>query len=231
MNASGVSVIIPTRNRAAFLAQALESILAQTVVPGEIIVVDDGSTDGTAALVRDFTAPVRCLHQPARGPAAARNLGLESASGAYIAFLDDDDLWPADKTESQLALLTARPELGMVLGLTQRMVHRSGAEGGGRFVAYGRPVKLKSLGCGLFRRELFVTVGRFNPHMRFAEEDDWFMRAAELGIAPVFLPQVGQFYRFHDDNMTRDRGSKQMSLLRLAKNRLDRARARTGAGR
>ncbi len=228
MSNARISVIIPTRDRGSFLNEAIASVLAQTTPVWEIIVVDDGSTDGTAELLREPPSPVRYLRQSPAGPAAARNRGIEAVSGEFIGFLDDDDLWPPEKTGQQLPHLLADPEVAMVLGHTQRMVLGESAQGKQCFKPYRKPVRLFSLGCGLYRRSLFDTVGRFNEQMRFAEDDDWFMRCKEQGAKTVFLPELGQYYRFHDGNMTQDRQAKQLGLLRLVKNRLDRGKARPG---
>jgi glycosyltransferase involved in cell wall biosynthesis len=102
---ASVSVIVPTYNRAALLRRTLDSVLAQTVAPLEVLVADDGSTDDTAAVVRGFGSRVTHLALPHRGqPASVRNAGLARARGDWIAFVDDDDLWQADKLERQLAL-------------------------------------------------------------------------------------------------------------------------------
>ncbi len=109
-----VSVIIPTYNRAAMLGAAIESALAQTRPPGEIIVVDDGSTDDTANVVSGFGGRVRCISQENRGVAAARNAGIGAAKGDLIAFLDSDDLWYPFKLELQVALLERMPAVSLV---------------------------------------------------------------------------------------------------------------------
>jgi GT2 family glycosyltransferase len=88
-------------------------------------------------------------------------------------------------------------------------------------------VRLFSLGCALFRRTVFRKVGIFDERMRYGEDDDWFMRAEGLEIAMVFLPGVSQYYRFHEDNMTNDKGARRPFLLHLLKNRLDRERKNT----
>jgi len=110
-----VSVIIPTYNREDLLAETIRSVLSQTVQELEVIVADDGSTDGTAALVRQFGDSVRYVHQPnANHEGATRNLGIRASAGEYIACLDSDDLWEPAKLERQLALLDAHPTYGMV---------------------------------------------------------------------------------------------------------------------
>src|SRR5690606_28366702 len=120
---SQVSVIIPVYNGERYLAEAVHSILAQTVPTLEIIVVDDGSTDGTARVAQRFGDAVCYVYQPNRGPAAARNRGLERARGEIVAFLDADDLWREGKLACQCARLEADPTLDIVLGHTQFVRH------------------------------------------------------------------------------------------------------------
>ena len=102
----GISAIIPTRNRAARLERAIESILAQTVPVAEIVIVDDGSEDNTREVVARYEPKARYLHQASKGVAAARNAGVEAATTAWVAFLDDDDEWLPDKIESQVKALS-----------------------------------------------------------------------------------------------------------------------------
>ncbi len=226
-DSASVSVIIPTYNRHAFVGEAILSVLAQSISPLEVIVVDDGSSDETAALVCDYGHPVRYVYQANAGPAAARNNGLRVAGGDLIGFLDDDDLWPPDRLELLLPTLLEHPENEVVLGHTQRMLKRTSAAGETRFTPYRKPVRLFSLGCALFRRTVFRKVGVFDERMRYGEDDDWFMRAEGLEIAMVFLPEVSQYYRFHEGNMTNDKGARRPFLLHLLKNRLDRERTNT----
>jgi glycosyltransferase involved in cell wall biosynthesis len=110
-----VSVVIPTYNRAEMLAQALRSVLAQTFTDYEVIVVDDGSTDGTAEVVESFTDQrIKYLRQENRGSSAARNAGVEKAEGKYVAFLDSDDAWLPEKLEVQVAAFERHPTVGLV---------------------------------------------------------------------------------------------------------------------
>jgi glycosyltransferase involved in cell wall biosynthesis len=105
-----VSVILPTYNRARWLPGTVASILNQTSPPREVLIVDDGSTDETAAVCRGFSAPVRYLRQENGGVSAARNRGIAEARGEWIALADSDDLWVPGKLEVQLAALAAAPE-------------------------------------------------------------------------------------------------------------------------
>lgn len=111
-----VSVVIPVFNGAPFVAKAVESVLAQGVPNVEIIVVDDGSTDGTQTVLAGLaeTAGIRWFQQDHGGPARSRNRGIGEAKGEFIALLDCDDLWLPDKLEAQLAVMRSRPTVGVV---------------------------------------------------------------------------------------------------------------------
>lgn len=109
-----VSIVIPAYNRAHLIGETLRSVLAQTYRPLEVLVVDDGSKDGTHEVVEAFGGPVRCIRQPNGGVAAARNRGLAEARGEFVALLDSDDVWLPWKLEAQVRILRAFPEVGMV---------------------------------------------------------------------------------------------------------------------
>ena len=106
---AGISVIIPVYNGARYVAEAVHSVWAQTIPPAEIIIVDDGSTDSTASIMLDLSAaaplPIRCVYQPNQGPSAARNVGVQAATGNLIAFLDADDVWLPHKTKVMMKVL------------------------------------------------------------------------------------------------------------------------------
>lgn len=120
-----VSVILPTYNCAAFLAQAVESILAQSYRPLEVIAIDDGSSDGTLELLHGFGEPVRVFAQANAGPAAARNRAVAEARGEYLAFLDGDDLWLPGHTEALVACATAPGATPVVYGNWQVWLPRA----------------------------------------------------------------------------------------------------------
>lgn len=109
-----VSVVIPTRNRRELVTRAVRSVLAQTCQPDEILVVDDGSQDGTAAAVRELSERVRCHVQPQQGVAAAYNAGLRRTSGDWVALLHDDDQWTPDKLEKSLAFRRQNPDCDVI---------------------------------------------------------------------------------------------------------------------
>lgn len=114
MNKPIISVIIPTYNNAAYLCEAIDSVLAQTYKDFEVIVIDDGSTDNTREMVKKYDGKIRYLFQENKGVSAARNIGIKMAIGDYIALLDDDDSWLTDKLLLQVFAIEANPEIAMV---------------------------------------------------------------------------------------------------------------------
>jgi glycosyltransferase involved in cell wall biosynthesis len=126
----GVSIILPTYNRASFLPQALESILGQRYQDWELIIVDDGSTDETrevvSELIRGLPQPIQHVHQENRGAYAARNAGLDLARGEHVAFFDSDDLWLPHHLESCVAGLEANPTVDWIYGACQVVDYESG---------------------------------------------------------------------------------------------------------
>lgn len=114
MSAPLVSVVIPVYNAESHIDSVIADVLAQTYRPLEVVIVDDGSTDGTAEIARRYEG-IRYYRQDNAGPSAARNAGVALAAGEFIAFLDSDDLWTADKLERQMQLFAEHPELGVVI--------------------------------------------------------------------------------------------------------------------
>lgn len=221
---ASVSIIIPTHDRVDFIADAVASVLDQGVARMEVIVVDDGSTDGSAAMLRErFGDSITVVHQANAGPAAARNTGIGLATAALVAFLDSDDRWVPGTLAHRMQLLDAHPSAELVVGRTQ-VVHRPGDDES-PWVPLGEPVTTRMLGVTLVRRSALDRVGLFDERMRFGEDEDWFLRADELGLRIVPDDLVGQEVRRHETNMTHDDAGRKRALLQLVKNRRDRGRA------
>jgi glycosyltransferase involved in cell wall biosynthesis len=189
-----VSVILPIFNAAAYLPEALHSVCAQTFTAWELIAVDDGSTDGSAAVLRGWPDPrLRWTRQPHQGAAAARNAGLLRARAPYVAFLDADDVWLPDKLAAQVAALAADPALALVFGHYQNF-----GAGGEQPAAPGY-----SSGTLLARRSAFLKVGLFATRWPVGEFIDWYARAEEAGLASAMQPPVVLRRRVHAHNLTR----------------------------
>ena len=200
-----ISVIIPVYNGERYLPEAVASIRAQNYAPLEIIVVNDGSTDGTATLVQSLGADIRYFYQPNAGPSAARNRGLAMAKGDLITFLDADDLWVRDKIERQVAYLSAHPEIDIVQGLSQlfRVVIQDKAIMRELMDRVWSP----KLDSALFRRKVFDRVGLFDTQMRRAEDCDWFYRAREIGVRIAVLQEVAIYWRCHAHSLSSDKAA------------------------
>jgi glycosyltransferase involved in cell wall biosynthesis len=204
MEDDGISVIIPAYNVGGFLAEALASVAAQTRPVHEILVIDDGSTDGTAAWLRDMIgndARLRVLTSDRLGPSGARNIGLKAATQSIIAFLDGDDAWPLDKTKRQMDRLAAADRPDVVSGLIQRFrkfepgtLTPSGERG--EFMAH------VNLGACLFRRQVFHAVGLIDERLRNCEDVDLMFRIREAGLKLAIMREITLYYRIRPGSLT-----------------------------
>jgi len=222
-----ISVIVPAYNAEKYLAEALTSIINQDYDSLEIIVVDDGSTDGTAKAAAVFGTKVRYAYQENSGPPAARNKGLSMAQGTVIAFLDSDDLWSEKKIELQLKRLTNKPNVEIVIGHTQRLQLSESCDCDLEYAPFLNPQLMLSLGSAIIRKSVFDKVGFFDESMLFDDDIDWFLRAREKGIAFVIHNDVTQFYRKHTQNITNHRQLDLKYQVIAYKKSIDRRRMKT----
>jgi len=219
-----VSVIIPVYNGATYLREALESVFAQTYRPFEVIVVDDGSADDSGVIAQSFH-DVRYIHQANQGVAAARNHGIENARGAFLAFLDQDDLWTPEKLKLQIAYLLDHPELGYTL-THQRFFMDPGAT----LPAWFRKELFASahpgwiLGTLVIRRTAFEKVGNFATGYVAANDSDWFFRAKAAGIPMEVVPELLLMKRIHGSNESGNAKDVLSELRKVVKSSLDRQR-------
>jgi glycosyltransferase involved in cell wall biosynthesis len=223
-----ITCIVPTYNGEAFLGEALESILAQTYQRLEVIVADDGSTDGTLDVVARYGPRVRVVVQGNAGPAAARNLGLRAASASFVAFLDQDDLWHPEKLMRQMARFEARPELDLSVAHVQRFWTAELPAQEQKFRDHRAATALPGYISGtlLARRRAFDVVGPFNTDVRFADSMEWFLRARERGMVSELLPDVLLRHRMHGRNLSQaEAAGSRDEFLRVLKRSLDRQRA------
>jgi glycosyltransferase involved in cell wall biosynthesis len=217
-----VTCIVPARNAARYLEAALDSVLAQTYRPIEILLIDDGSEDETASIAGSYEA-VTVVSQAPAGPAAARNLGVHLAHGELVAFLDADDLWHADKLAHQVEVLCAHPDLEYCLTHIQNLWEPHLREEADLFQDHPRGQRLPGYSSGtlLARRMVFATVGQFNPALRYTDLVDWFLRADDLGVPMHMLPDVLTYRRIHGSNLHRvEETACGTEFLRLARSLL-----------
>src|SRR5581483_3242492 len=185
-----ISCIVPTFNSERYLAETLDSILSQAYRPLDIIVADDGSTDGTIDVAARYGNPVRFINQETAGPAATRNLGLRVSSGEYIAFLDADDLWHPEKLTLQMGRFNGRSELDICITHIQMFWTKdlSNEEAYYENHPRARPLPGYATTTLLARRDIFSRVGQFNTELWFGDATDWFIRAIEHGAVIELLP-------------------------------------------
>ena len=226
LNPPLISVIVPAYNAERYIEEAIQSIYNQAYKPLEVIVVDDGSTDGTCNIAGKFGESVTYIRQENGGPADAKNRGLKISKGDIIAFLDADDLWPDSKIHTQLAYFSKYPAVEVVMGLVQCLVLSETIESSCTFNEFGPPSLMIALGAGLYKRSVFEKLGNFDRKLQIGEDVDWFMRIRENGIPISIIDTVTLYYRFHKTNITRDRNIRNSFFLKAMKKSLDRRRLR-----
>lgn len=207
-----ISVVVPTYNHGALLLETLDSVFAQTFEDYELIVVNDGSPDDTAELLRPLVETDRIvyLEQQNAGVAAARNRGLQAARGEYIAFLDDDDLWPVDKLAWQARVLDTNPEVVLVYGRYAQLRadgelqpdRTSGFPSGAVYREFRRRNWIHSIGQTLMRTDAVRAIGGFDPRIWGADDWELYIRLARAGSFE-FHDHVSLHYRLHGNNASR----------------------------
>ena len=223
-----VSAVVPVRNGLNFLGEALDSVARQTFPPEEVIVVDDGSTDGSAEIARARSAQV--IPNDGSGVSAARNAGIAASRGEVIAFLDHDDLWEPHKLERQVACLAARQELAFVWSRARVQVE-PGTERPDwvreDFVT-GRGHAVPTPSSLAVRREAFARVGAFATNLAMAEDLDWILRVRDAGMQSAIVDEVLVRYRIHGGNTTVANPVNPAPYLSVLRSSV--ARRRAGAG-
>ena len=202
-----VSVVIPTYNYGRFIAEAIESVLGQTLPPADIVVVNDGSTDGTEEVVLGFGGRVKYIRQENRGVSEARNRGVAETTGELIAFLDADDTWERTKLEKQVERFAADEEIGLVhCGMREFdstsgetiALHLDGGEEGiaENLLLWDGPVVVGPGGTIMVRRTAFEEAGGFDSRLKCGEDWDLCYRIARrYKVGFVSEPLVN--YRSH----------------------------------
>lgn len=219
---TSISVVIPAFNAERFLREAIESVLRQSLAPEEILVVNDGSTDGTAELCRRMGA-VTLIDLPHGGVSRARNAGVAAAAGDLIAFLDADDFWLPSKLEKQVQLLELQPEADIA-------ICRQGYSFEGPVPPWFRgPVDGGSeMGTvpsnWLIRRRVWDGVGPFDETLTHGEDTDWWSRAVDAGVRWVLVDELLVVHRIHDANASGNAPAVAEGVLRALRRSVARKR-------
>jgi glycosyltransferase involved in cell wall biosynthesis len=206
-----ISAVITAYNSEAFIAEAISSVLEQSCPVDQIVVIDDGSTDHTRAIVESFSQRgVRYIYQENQGPGAARNCGIRETSGELLAFLDADDVWLKDKIRIQLAFLSGHPEVALVSGFAWWWNTIKDH----RFISGEIPKSIGSLRRDLLvynnignpsmvmlRRSVLADVGVFSENIRWGEDWDLWIRIIRRHNVAI-LPEPVIVYRWHEKNLS-----------------------------
>jgi GT2 family glycosyltransferase len=216
-----ISLIIPVFNGERFIRETIDHVLFQKYPHLEIIVVNDGSTDGTEAIIHSFHEKVRYLKQPNAGPSSARNNGIEAVKGEFIAFLDADDFYPENNLQQLAEVMMQNPDSEVVHGYAQLL---QADPTSGKFECYGNPKETYPyyICAGLYRKSVFEKVGFFDTTLRFSEDTDWFLRAIELNCKIKRVEEVTLFVRRHEGNMTKFKDLNELMLPLVLKKRIER---------
>jgi len=219
-----VSVIIPVFNAQSFLAEAIDSVLSQKYRPIEVLIVDDGSTDGSAAIAKNYPN-TQYIYQAHQGLAATLNLGVTKASGEFLSFLDADDIWLKNSLSSQMRIFSDNPELDIVYGHHQRfyddeMIDVDVVDN----IPSGKNIPVFLKGTAVIRRESFWRVGLFDTSLKLGDAIDWYSRAKDKGLKIMLQQELVLLRRLHRNNSSYHNRKYHKDYVRIMKATLDRRR-------
>jgi glycosyltransferase involved in cell wall biosynthesis len=209
-----VSVIIPVYNREKFLAAAINSVFAQTYRPIQVIIVDDGSTDRSGEIARSYR-DVEYIYQENQGVSVARNTGIDTAKGEFIAFLDSDDLWLPHKLETQINYMLEHPEVDITSTKIENFIE-AGAEmpSGFNFEDYVKVIdQCIILPTMVMRKVVFLQVGYFPHDLRSNEDTEWIWRARDFKVSIDQISEIFTLRRLHGENLSWQTKSEQKTNL------------------
>jgi len=209
-NIGNISVVIPTYNRRQTIGRSIDSVLNQTLFPSEIIVVDDGSTDGTSDYIQSNFPSIKLLSQPNKGVSAARNMGIKSADANWIALLDSDDEWFPEKLEKQVMALSQNPDIKFCH--TEEIWFRNGVRVNQmkKHQKYGGHIFNKCLdmcrispSSVLFHQSILDDVGYFDKDLKVCEDYDlWLRITAKFPVLYIDEPLIKK-YGGHADQLSK----------------------------
>jgi glycosyltransferase involved in cell wall biosynthesis len=220
-----VSVIIPVYNNEKYLGEAIESVLGQTYRSFELIVVNDGSTDNSAAIAKSYASQLRYYYQDNSGVGAALNRGVELSRGNFLSFLDADDIWKKDKLMHQIETFDNNPDVDMIFGQVEQFFSSELDENQKKRVRI--PARVAGgffKGCMLIKRDSFFRVGLFDTRWTLGDFIDWYSRAKEEELKSIMLNEIVLLRRIHANNTGIRKRNLRPEFARILKASLDRQR-------
>lgn len=225
MNSNFVSVIIPVFNGQQYLNESIESVLLQKGVSLELIIVDDGSTDGTKEVVSTYENNniVRYEYQENQGLAASRNKGISLAAGNFIAFNDADDIWVEGKLSAQMAIMESQPGVEMISGSVRQFISPEIPEiEHAKYTFSDVDIQANLIPCLLFRSEVFIKYGMFDTNLKIGQDMSWLLQAKNKGLIIHPMPKLVYYRRLHPNNIGRIHQSlNYQARFQILKNSID----------
>jgi glycosyltransferase involved in cell wall biosynthesis len=203
MTVPAIAVVMPVWNGRAFLAEALASLRAQTHAPCEVVIVDDGSTDGSGELAATLLPQARILRQENAGIAVALVRGVRETTAEIVSFLEADDVWLPEKLAREAAFFAAHPDVAWTLCHAEIFLEPGCARPPWLRPAYlGTPSVVAFTSALAVRRTTFARAGDFDTSYRYGQDTEWMMRAQAAGLRRGTLPEVLVRRRIHDSNLS-----------------------------
>jgi len=199
-NKNTISVLIPFYNTEKYLAEAIQSVLDQTLQPMEILLLDDGSTDGSAKIAESFKPQISLFQQENEGISAARNALLKKAQGEFLAFLDADDLWTPDHLKKLFEPFRSNKQLGIVSGYVEQFLSPDVEDPIAQIPDGNEVLPGYVVGTFLIKKEVFKKAGYFNEELTLADTVDWFARVKDGGIGFKMIDDIVLRRRIHTTN-------------------------------
>jgi glycosyltransferase involved in cell wall biosynthesis len=219
LDAGDVSVLMTVRNGERYISEAIDSVLSQDPPPGELVVVDDGSTDGTPSLLEEYGSRIRVMRQPPTNQGVGLNRAAASAAGSLLAWLDADDVWTPGSLTVRLERLGAKDAPDGVYGRFEQFVSPElGPERAARFRFAQYPAATPLFQVLLLSRSTFERVGPFDETLSTGHNIDWLSRARALGVRFVSIDALVGRRRLHESNLGVTMGSeKNANFLRIVR--------------
>lgn len=223
-----ISIIIPLYNGKNYIESTINNLITQSLPPTQIIIIDDGSTDGAVEIVKKYPKIIY-KYQENKGPSAARNKGITIANTDLISFLDHDDIYPTNKLELLHNEFLKDAKLSAVIGAFQYYFTSEKAKQGYTKIHEGNITNHCLLGAGLFKKELFSSIGLFDENVLLADDFDWYQRLYNSNKKVKKIDECCLLYRKHATNSTNNKITAQKGLLLALKKTIAMKKAKENA--
>ncbi len=206
-----ISVVIPAYNASRYIRENLDSVLQQTLPPDEVLVIDDGSTDDSAAIAETYAPKVRVIRRANARQAATRNFGVQEATSEWIAFVDSDDVWERDKLRLQMEALAQNPQADLCYTARVELIQEGDTARIGRVLTVPPATEIREAlyrnttflpSAVIIRRSTFLAAGGFDTHYKYVEDWDLWLRLLKSGMQFAACSEPLVRYRLHPQSVS-----------------------------